>query len=178
MPIPTPGLPQHPDTSSEHFQTPLSSPVKSHHDMVVAQQRLIDQSPKKASAQKPECEFGNLDTHKVKVLPAYKWDRNSCWLDTSLESLWCAMAFHGCLDEFHKLVQAEKSKQLPSPLYYLSLHFLFRKQWGISMFHGSQSGAAEEITQLRNDFRQLLFKIGAMRHASDIYDHQMLFVCI
>lgn len=133
-------------------------------------------SPTKLNARPSQPDFGPIKSTTTSELPSAKWDRNSCWLDSSMEVLFCAMAFHNTFKEFENLVLTEKTKATPAPIYYLYLAFKFRLDQGLNKFLAPSHGEASEITEVRNSFRQTLHTIKAVN--GKVGEFQMAFVSI
>ncbi|KAE9382508.1 hypothetical protein BT96DRAFT_1010535 [Gymnopus androsaceus JB14] len=79
-----------------------------------------------------------------------------------MEAIWAALAFHGAFPDFEKLMSQEGQALQPCPLYYLYLAFKFHLEYGLSEFKGSKHGQAEPLTQIRDNFRKTLLRIGAV----------------
>ena len=82
-------------------------------------------SPSKLNPQVPRDDFGPIQLSVTKAIPSAKWDKNSCWLDSSMEVYFIAMAFHNCFEDFKSLTSSEGGQALPSPIFYLYKVFGF-----------------------------------------------------
>ncbi|KAF9027377.1 hypothetical protein BDP27DRAFT_1375972 [Rhodocollybia butyracea] len=101
----------------------------------------------------------NLEVFDTKIhieIPSYPWSQNSCWLDSSLEALYCVLNYWSWT-EFEALFEFE-NQSFPSPLYYLYLCLQARRLRPITEFPPSTSKTNSlELNNLRDSFRQFLF---------------------
>ncbi|KAF9062287.1 hypothetical protein BDP27DRAFT_1428067 [Rhodocollybia butyracea] len=140
------------------------NPSKEQSTLIGAQQKLRHMSPSKLNAKSAESQFHAIQLSTMHELPGPAWTNNSCWLDSSMEALFCPMAFYGSLAEFKSIITtAEEDPSSPSPLYCLYLAFQFRMAEGINKFQRPSLGPvspfrqpAEEITNIRDAFRKVL----------------------
>ena len=91
-------------------------------------------------------------------MPSYKWENNSCWLDTSLELLWNALLpdFKGFSSCFSSVPTDDIRQQ---PLYSLFRLLQFRKDLYISE---SENHTVAVLTTQRNTFREDLVTGGVI----------------
>ncbi|KAJ3848744.1 hypothetical protein EV368DRAFT_86271 [Lentinula lateritia] len=61
--------------------------AKTANELHKAQQKIQLMSPTKLNARSSKPDFGPIKSTTTSELPSAKWDRNSCWLDSSMESL-------------------------------------------------------------------------------------------
>ena len=114
-----------------------------------------------------------VDTKKYQEIPSYPWSENSCWLDSSLEALYCALNFHGTWVEFELLIQHEQKEPFPSPVYYLYLCLQSRRLRPISGFPESSAGIkSAELHMLRDGFRDMLFKTKMITNPGPVNTYQ------
>ncbi|KAF9060912.1 hypothetical protein BDP27DRAFT_1429496 [Rhodocollybia butyracea] len=140
------------------------NPSKEQSTLIGAQQKLRHMSPSKLNAKSAESQFHAIQLSTMHELPGPAWTNNSCWLDSSMEALFCPMAFYGSLAEFKSIITtAKEDPSSPSPLYCLYLAFQFRMAEGINKFQRPSLGPvspfrqpAEEITNIRDAFRKVL----------------------
>ncbi|KAF9067507.1 hypothetical protein BDP27DRAFT_1364833 [Rhodocollybia butyracea] len=101
----------------------------------------------------------NLEVFDTKIhieIPSYPWSQNSCWLDSSLEALYCVLNYWSWT-EFEALFEFE-NQSFPNPLYYLYLCLQARRLRPITEFPPSTSKTNSlELNNLRGSFRQFLF---------------------
>ncbi|KAF9063257.1 hypothetical protein BDP27DRAFT_1427070 [Rhodocollybia butyracea] len=105
-------------------------------------------SPSKLNAKSAESQFHAIQLSTMHELPGPAWTNNSCWLDSSMEALFCPMAFYGSLAEFKSIITtAEEDPSSPSPLYCFAL--------ALALFLPSGS-LQKEITNIRDAFCKVL----------------------
>ncbi|KAF9071317.1 hypothetical protein BDP27DRAFT_1419113 [Rhodocollybia butyracea] len=149
----------------------LEANSKTQNTLTGAQQKLRHMSPSKLNAQPAESQFHAIQLSTTHELPGLAWSNNSCWLDSSLEALFCPMAFYGSFAEFKSIVTtAEENPSSPSPLYCLYLAFQFRMAEGVNKFQRPSLGPvppfqqpAEEISNIRDAFREILHETHIVR---------------
>ncbi|THU98072.1 hypothetical protein K435DRAFT_857000 [Dendrothele bispora CBS 962.96] len=77
----------------------------------------------------------SIDIKKIKELPSYPWNQNSCWLDASLQAIFCSFLLH--------------------PQLYLSIDA--RRDWPLSAFPGSSKGQnVQPLESLRDELWEYL----------------------
>ncbi|KAF5365496.1 hypothetical protein D9757_012971 [Collybiopsis confluens] len=114
-----------------------------------------------------------IDITKFKEIPSYPWSKNSCWIDSSLEALYCALSFHNSWTEFESLVENEQKESSPSPVYYLYLCLKSRRLRPISGFPKSSNRIKSQgLQNLRDSFREMLFKIKMVTNSDSIDSYQ------
>ncbi|KAF5371934.1 hypothetical protein D9757_011489 [Collybiopsis confluens] len=114
-----------------------------------------------------------IDITKFKEIPSYPWSKNSCWIDSSLEALYCALSFHDSWTEFESLVENEQKESSPSPVYYLYLCLKSRRLRPISGFPKSSNRIKSQgLQNLRDSFREMLFKIKMVTNSDSIDSYQ------
>ncbi|THU75506.1 hypothetical protein K435DRAFT_880686 [Dendrothele bispora CBS 962.96] len=99
----------------------------------------------------------------TRSLPSYPWSKNSCWLDASLESLYCALSYYGHWEEF--LQFAAPAVQTGSPIAIVELFKSLnaRREWPISSFPRMEDGRpCEELRVIRDRLKTSLFQMGAL----------------
>jgi hypothetical protein len=114
------------------------------------QQKLLDQLNKQLEGPENRGATENNSRRGVRQ-PAYRWENNSCWLDTSLQLLFVALSRN--FPEFSTVAQTVDSESLLR-----TLHDHFEQRLNPDPL------AATEISEIlrahRNDFRQQLIEQG------------------
>ncbi|KIK50699.1 hypothetical protein GYMLUDRAFT_252735 [Collybiopsis luxurians FD-317 M1] len=114
-------------------------------------------SPSKLNPQFPEEDFRPIQLSVIKAIPSAKWNNNSCWLDSSMEVYFIAMAFHDCFRDFKSLTGSKEGQALPSPIFYLYKVFSFRLECGLFKLDN-----VSDITTIRDQFQQFLYNVKAV----------------
>jgi hypothetical protein len=140
---------------------PLSS-GKSQLDFLNAKGWLSGMFPSKARLDTSQpIEFSGINTKLVTELAGPAWSSNSCWLDSSMEAIYSALVYHKGFKDLETLVSGDEASDSPSLIYSLYLACKFRLHKGLHEFQESRHGAAQELTELRDNFRQKLHLVGA-----------------
>ncbi|KIK50006.1 hypothetical protein GYMLUDRAFT_253359, partial [Collybiopsis luxurians FD-317 M1] len=122
-----------------------------------AQERIEMMSPSKLNPQLPEEDFRPIQLSVIKAIPSAKWNNNSCWLDSSMEVYFIAMAFHDCFRDFKSLTGSEEGQALPSLIFYLYKVFSFWLERGLFKLDN-----VSDITTIRDQFQQFLYNVKAV----------------
>ncbi|KAJ3764567.1 hypothetical protein FB446DRAFT_710226, partial [Lentinula raphanica] len=135
------------DGSEDDLPSPPKHPEsKTPTELHNAQSQVQLMSPSKLNAVSTRTEYWPAHLSTLMELPSPKWNQNSCWLDSSMEVLFCAMAFYNAFDEFESLVLEEKS---------------------LKKYLGSSHGEATEISNIRDQLRKTLYTIKAVQGQID-----------
>ena len=96
------------------------------------------------------------------LTPSYKWAKNSCWLDTSLEILWCSLlpSFEDFASCFSHISDVEIQSQ---PLYSLFHLLQFRQDLYTA---NSENHTVEVLSAHRDVFREVLAEGGIISTAA------------
>ncbi|THU81661.1 hypothetical protein K435DRAFT_808888 [Dendrothele bispora CBS 962.96] len=100
----------------------------------------------------------SIDIKKIKELPSYPWNRNSCWLDASLQAIFCSFLLHPQVwKHFEELASVEIGTSSPSHVFQLYLSINARRDWPLSAFPGSSKGQnAQPLESLRDELQEYL----------------------
>jgi hypothetical protein len=118
-------------------------------------------------------EFKKISTKQYPLLPGTANVKNSCWLDAPAEALWAVFGYSPThwleVMDIFKTLNADPLSETHDPTIHFYRYLKARQGWSLSSYpKHSEKTKANNLTQLRNNFRSLLIEKGYTKFHDEV----------